>query len=128
MKDVTLPSGSTLKILSIPFSEAKALYQALLEEAKGIAFDAKTDLGSLMKQVFCVGFSSKKVDAALSVCLSRCTYNDLKIDASTFEPLKAREDYSIVCIEVVQDTIAPFTKGLYAEFARLLSTIESAQK
>lgn len=128
MKEVDLPSGAKLSILSIPFAEAKALYQAILEEGKGIAFDSSVDIASLVKQLFCAGFSSKKVDACLSICLSRCTYNSLKIDKDTFEPLEARSDYSIVCIEVIQDTVAPFMKGLYAEFARLLSAMQSSQK
>lgn len=125
MKEIPLPSGALLKISHTPFSESKALYQALLEELKEVAVDSKTDLTAMMKNVFCMGFSSKKVEAALSVCLKRCLYNELKIDDQTFEPASAREDYVKVCIEVVEENIRPFLKGLSVELKRVLLMIPS---
>lgn len=127
MRDVTLHSGAKLMVGNTPFAESKALYQVLLEEAKSIPFDSKTDLSALIKNIFCYGFSSKKVDAALEVCLKRCLYNGLKIDATTFEPASAREDYFKVCLEVVEDNISPFVKGLSAELSRLSAMIPNSQ-
>ena len=127
MKEIALKSGSVLKIGHIPFAEAKNLYQAVLEEAKSIKLSASTDITAMMKDLFCVGFSSKRVELALNEVMKRCLYNDLKIDDKTFEPLEARCDYSIVCVEVLMDVLAPFTKGLYAEFGRLLAMIENVQ-
>lgn len=131
MKEIKCPSGAILKISHTPFATSKALYQAVLEEIKDVKLQTNKEMGDIVKDIFCIGFSSKKIEAALNECMKRCTYNDgrgdLKIDDSTFEPVKNREDYSIVCVEIIQDNCLPFTKGLYAEFNRLLSMIPSIQ-
>lgn len=120
MKEIKLPSGAILKIGTTPFSVSKALYQAILEEMKGISLSSELQLNEIIKNIFCVGFSSKKIETALQECLKRCTYNagngDLKIEESVFEPLEAREDYSLVCVEVTVENIRPFMKGLFAGF------------
>lgn len=131
-KEVKLPSGATLKVQVAPFSDAKALYQAFLEEVKGISITSSTDLASVFKDLACVGFSSKKIEACLEQCFKRCTYDsgkgDLKIDKDTFEPLEAREDYAVVCMTVAKENILPFAKGLYAEYQQILQMIPNAQK
>lgn len=127
MKEIVLPSGAKLQILTITFVEAKALYQAILEEARTMSLSASTDFAAMIKDLFCIGFSSKKIESALKVCLSKCLYDGLKIDDGTFEPLQAREDYSIVCIEVIEDTIRPFTKGLSVKLGQLVPALQSAR-
>lgn len=129
MKEIKLPSGNVLQMGHTPFSESKALYQALLEEAKGVQFDSKQDFAAVIKDMFCAGFSSKKIEACLEVCLKRCLYAGLKIENldKMFDSKESRQDYSVICIEVVQENIGPFTKGLYAEFVRLMSILPSAQ-
>lgn len=128
VKEVKLPSGALLKIHPSPFSIAKALCQAVLKEAKGVEISSETELSSVYKDLFCAGFSSELIDRCLWDCMKRCTYNsgagDLKIDDQTFEPVKAREDYLTVCMEVAKENILPFTKSLMQEFSRILSTIE----
>lgn len=119
-----LPSGAVLKITLAPFAEAKALYQACLEEVKGLRVDPKEEMDvNLFKDLFCVGLSSKKIEAALAPCLKRALYNDLKIDDATFEPVEARQDYIVACFEIAKENIAPFAKSLYAEFSPLLAKI-----
>lgn len=130
-KDIKLPSGATLKVQPAPFAEAKALYQAVLEDLKAVAVGTKNELGSALKDVLCVGFSSPKIDAALNACLVRCIYNsgsgDFKIGKDTFEDIKAREDYVTVCMEVAEENLRPFLKGLMQAFAKLLSMIGNIQ-
>ncbi len=131
MKEIKLPSGATLKISQTPFAVSKALYQAILEEVKSVKISSNQEMSDVMKDLFCIGFSSKKIELCLQECFKRCTYNsgtgDLKIEDSTFEPVLNRSDYATVCIEVIQENIMPFTKGLYAEFTRLLAMMPSAQ-
>lgn len=132
MKEVKLPSGAVLKITPSPFAVSKALYQAVLREAKGISVSAKTELGNVFKDLFCTGFSSPEIEVCLWKCFERCTYNsgngDIKIDENTFEPVNAREDYTPVCMEVARENILPFGKSLYAEYLKLLATFENAPK
>jgi len=131
MISAKLPSGGTLKIEIAPFSDAKALYQAVLEELKGVHIGAKDEVANLFKDVACIGFSSKKIEAALEQCFKRCTVDygqgDLKIDGSTFEPVERRDDYLVVCMNVAKENILPFGKSLYAEYKAFLSMIEKNQ-
>lgn len=127
MTELKLPSGATLKLSPAPFGDAKALYQAVLEEMKSVEVSSTTDLASLFKNLACVGFSSKKIDACLWECFKRCLYNDLKIDKDTFEPVEARDDYMLVSIAVAKENILPFVKSLYAEYQQFLSMTEKSQ-
>jgi|SRR5581483_7115895 len=119
MKEVDLPSGAKLKISPTPFGISKALYQSILEEGKVLSLKSNLEIGDLLKEIFCLGYSSKKIEAALWECFKYCLYSDargeMKIDKDTFEPLSAREDYSIVCFEVALENIIPFLKGLFVE-------------
>jgi hypothetical protein len=128
MKEIKLPSGAQLKITPSPFADAKALYQAVLEDLRVLPISAGTDMASLYRDLFCIGFSSKKIEACLWECFKRCTYNagngDLKIDKDTFEPVSARDDYWTVCMEVAKENIHPFAKSLYAEYGHILATLK----
>ena len=115
-----MPSGAILKVVPASFAAAKDLYQALLEEAKGLAIKSDMDMAQVYKDLFCIGFSSKKIEAALWECFKRCTYGgtgaDLKVDKDTFEPIEARGDYVQACIEVAKENVLPFVKGLSSGF------------
>jgi len=126
MSDVIdLPSGAKLKVTPAPFKDAKALYQACLEELKGLNLDPKQEIdANFFKGLFCVGFSSQKIEAALYKCFQRCTYNGNRIvDDSIFEDVDARDDYFMVCFEVAKANIMPFTKSLSAKYAHILGEL-----
>lgn len=129
-KEVKLPSGAKLKITPAPFDDARALYQAVLKELKPISIAGKPDV-ELYKDLFCAGFASKEIEDALWVCFARVQYcdtrGDLKIDKDTFEPVKARDDYMQVCMEVAKENILPFVNSLYAEYGRFLAEMQKRQ-
>lgn len=121
MKELRLPSGAILKIGLASFAAAKSLFQAVSEEAKELKISAETEIDvSLMKDMFCVGISSKKIEAALWECMKKSTYNGLKITEETFEPEEARQDYLTVILEVAKENLAPFTKSLFAQYGDIL--------
>lgn len=123
-RKLKLPSGAELEIWISPFEDAKALYQALLEEAKGLKLNPKDEVDvNFYKDLFCVGFSSKKIEACIAKCFAKCTYNGARISNDTFEPVDNRQDYMVACFEVAQDNVAPFTKDLYAKLQGLMSVI-----
>lgn len=133
IKEVKLPSGATLKIGLPPFEVSLALKEAVLEEGRTIAITSKTEMAEVYKDLFCIGFSSKKIKACLWECFKYCQYNngqsgDLKIDKDTFEPLPAREDYMTVCMEVAKANIHPFVKSLYAEYGQFVTMILNDRK
>lgn len=125
-KIVKLPSGAELRITLAPFADSKALYQAVLEELKSLKLNEEDDIGAnLIKDLFCVGFSSKKIESALNKCFERVTYNDLKISSDTWEPIEARDDYMKACMEVAKENILPFVKSLSVEFSHVFPMIVS---
>lgn len=134
MKEVKLPSGAVLKVNPAPFSVAKSLYQSLLRVGINVAFESGAEIGELLKNLLCIGLSSPDIEKILGECFKRCTYDkgdgsgDLKINEDTFEPVKAREDYPVVCMAVGEENLAPFVKSLYAEFLKLLASAESGLK
>lgn len=123
MKEVKLPSGAILMVGLAPFADAKALYQAVLEEAKHLPFHNATGVPELLKNILCFGYSSRKIESCLNECLKRCTYDagkgPLKIDKDTFEPVESREDFPVVCFEVAYENIRPFGKSLSVVFEKL---------
>lgn len=126
MKETKLPSGAILKIQLAPFADSRALYQAILEEARGLKLDMSADVdGNFYKDIFCVGFSSKKIEACVWKCIERCLYNDLKMNLDTFEPEEARADYAVVLFEVTKENVSPFTKDLYAQFKLVTAMIQN---
>jgi|SRR6185312_5167261 len=130
MKELKMPSGAILRILDIPFAEALALNEAVVEELKGISFSSETEMGVLYKDLFCVGFSSKKIKACLWECFKRCTYDSgkgpLKIDHQTFEKEDLRQDYAEVCMEVAKAAIAPFVKAHSQKFFQILGALQAS--
>lgn len=128
MVEVKLPSGKVLKIQVAPFADSKALYQAFLEEVKGLRMDPTTEMDvNLWKDLLCLGLSSKKIEGALDPCLKRCLYGGLRIDNDTFEPVECRDDYFTVCFEVAKENILPFTKSLSQKYAHILDKLKSFQ-
>jgi hypothetical protein len=120
-----MPSGAVLKIMPAPFEQARGLFQAVLKEIRAVEIISDKLVMDLYKNLLTSSFSSKEVEKWLWACMVRCTYNldgkgDLKIDASTFEPERARGDYVTVCMEVARVNIDPFAKSLWSEFLNLL--------
>lgn len=127
MKAVKLSSGAELKIGVVPFPDAKVLLQTFLEEAKTVQIAGWDSHYNLVKDVFCVALSSRKLEAALWPCMERSLYNGVKVDAALFENVKVREDFIEVCYLVAQETLQPFTKSLYARFKEIFAQIEKFQ-
>lgn len=130
-REVKLPSGAVLKVQAASFEDAKTLYQAVLEESKSLEFKSGLDVSELLKSLLAYTFASKRIESALWVCFQNCIYNggagDLKIDKDTFQKVEAREDYPIVCLEVAEENIRPFTKSLSVVFNRIAGMIGNVQ-
>lgn len=122
---VVLPSGAKLMVQAAPFATAKALYHAILREMSLVRVSTKGDFEDMLKTAFCLGFSSPDIENCLWHCFERCTYNGLKIDGDTFEPLAHRADYTNVCVEVTKANVYPFVKSLFAQFSELVGQAEN---
>lgn len=113
-REVPLASGAVLHLQEAPFSEAKALYQAVLDELKPVRLNSHESNFDFFKDVACYAFSSPKIERALDKCLERCRYNEFKIDKNTFEGSGPRKDYVEVCILVAKENLEPFFQSLFA--------------
>lgn len=133
MREVTFDNGHVLNVNVAPFTEAKNLFEAVASELKGIPFNSSTDVLSLFKDLFCTGFSSRLVDAALWPCMARCTYNagdgaNGKVTRTTFEPETTRINYTRVVTEVIKENVGPFAKDLAYLLEQVSSAIGNYQK
>lgn len=128
-EDILLPSGSKLKVTLAPFVVARALYQAVLEELKTFHIDGNDEFDiNFFKDLFCTGFSSKKIEGCLDECLKRVLYNDRKVTLETWDDVKAREDYFDVLLEVARVNLAPFTRNLLSRYQGILENVDSFLK
>lgn len=129
MREIKLPSGAILKLQPSPFAVAKGLYQAVLREVKMVRVSTKEEVTAMLKDAFCIAFSSPEIEMHLWQCFARCTYNsgagDMKITEDTFEPVERRDDYMKVCMEVAKENLTPFLKSLFADFQSAITTIEN---
>lgn len=129
MKEIILKSGRKLKISLAPWKDARELYQAVASELIAVKADPKQELDTnFIKDLFCTMLASKKIEAALWLCMKRCLYNGERIQEETFEPAEAREDYLDICAEVAKENINPFAKSLYAEYGPLFQGLTSVLK
>lgn len=127
MQEVNMPSGAKLTISEIPFKVAKALFQSVTDEAKGLRMDPGADVDvNLFKDIFCTACSSRKVELALAECMKRAHYNGSTITDETWEPEAARGDYLAACYEVGKAALLPFTKSLSAQYGRALAALKGA--
>lgn len=126
-REVVLPSGRKLVIGNSPFAISKALYQSVLEEFGNLEISMDEGVPSLVKNIFCLGFSSKKIERCLDDCLKRVTVDSIRVNEETFEKVEHRQDYLDVCYEVALENLLPFTKSLYAKYQAVLKDLESFQ-
>jgi len=114
MKKVNLPSGAVLEIQLAPFGDANKLNKAIAKELKTLSLDSEMNLSDpvFLKDLVCTALSSDGIESCLWACFKRCTYNNEKISQDTFEKEESRQDYFIVCREVLQEQIGPFVKSL----------------
>ena len=129
MKEVKLPSGAILKIGLAPFRDGRELYQAVLNEAKGIDIDANQEIDSnFFKNIACYLFASKDIEDKLSKCFEKCLYDGQRITEETFEPEDARQDYFEVMILVAKENILPFGKALLSDYGHLFEEVTKGLK
>lgn len=130
MKTVTLPSGAELRIDLAPFADAKALYQAILEEGVKIKITSVEHAENVIKDLFCTVLSSKRIEESLYKCFQKSLYGGVRIANvnEVFESLEARGDYFQVCIEVARENIMPFMKDLYAQYGPVLENLKKLSR
>lgn len=122
-----LPSGAELKANLAPFSDAKALLQALAEE--GIELEIRGDQEvdyNFFKNIIFKALSSKKIEDCVLKCASRSVIEGVKITPDLFEAEDKRGDYYPMCLKVAEVNLLPFTKSLYAKLSPILEKLKSS--
>jgi hypothetical protein len=126
-KIVKLNSGAELKIQLPDFSESKELYKAFLAEMRYVEIKKGGDSLDLLKNIFCVGFVSDRMEKAMEKCFARCLYKGQKIDDAAFNTSESREDYVEIYFEVAKENLLPFGKSLFAMLNQALEILQSDQ-
>lgn len=121
---IKLASGAEMEIQIAPFPVAKALYQAVLTELQRVKVSLNGDAEDLLKNLFCVAFSSREIEDCIWACFERVLINKVRVNKNTFEPVEMRGDYIQACMEVAKINILPFGKSLFAEFSTFRGMIE----
>ena len=120
-------SGADVKINMADFITSmklkKAIQKALLVNKIDIASldfsELKSGAISSIFELVLTADSNEEVENAVFKCLARCTYNGMKIEVSTFEPMEAREDYYEVIIACLKENLSPFFKPLLSKLNAL---------
>ena len=128
MKEVTLPSGAILTVNEAPFEDAKSLHQVFLKEFSNVDMGSGVELGSMLKNAFCLIASSREFERALQKCVDRCLYNGEKITNEVFEPSEARADYTEVVYHVAFENLNPFMKGLFSRYSEVIKKMTESQQ
>jgi hypothetical protein len=133
MREVVFDNGHVLRINVASFSEAKALFEAVTAELRGVPVTSQTQILTLFKDLFCTGFSSRAIDSAIWPCFARCTYGEgegvfPKVTKATFEPEATRENYTRAYAEVLKENVGPFAKDLSYLLEQVSNAVESYQK
>lgn len=127
MIEKTLQSGKVLEITPAPFADAKDVYQIFLDEMQSLELDPEAEVDvNFLKGIFCKCLSSKKLEAAIWKCLSRCKYDGHKIIPDTFEDLDARADYIEICWLAGRENIEPFMRTLMQQYGHMLGVLKKA--
>lgn len=114
--EIEVPSGAKVVINVAPWEDAVLLQQAISREmAMGAGFNFAT---------FMVVSSSPAVYSALMKCLVRCTYNNEKITASTFNKEEARADYIPIVSACVKKNLGPLEAGLFSVLSELVEYVK----
>jgi len=117
---IDLPTGAVLDITLLPYEQAWDISQRITKVLETIDIDIKSidfknptysDVIGFKGPLFNI-LSSKEVLEAAKICLTRCTYNGLKIDSMTFESKESRKNFLPVMYHVLKENIAPFFEGL----------------
>lgn len=130
--DRELPSGAKLAGGLLPYGEAWAVSQTILNEIKrlnidvskidvdafsNVKLDAKFDRSHLelflaIKDPLCALLGSSKIVEAVDHCFKKLTYNNLRIGGQTFESKEARQDYLFAAYYALWENVSPFFAGL----------------
>ena len=133
MREVKLKSGATLTLRDTPFEKSKALFQAVVKNLKSVEISKGVNsyegfVGALLGSQL----SDNEIERCLWECMACCTYNagaaDVKVAPDLFEDETRRGDFIDVCLEVGQENLRPFMKGLWLALPHLLESLGNIPK
>lgn len=143
---MTLSSGSELNITVAPFATAHGLLKAILKAVKGMSVsndilgaDMSLDgirnspalFTQIVEKVLAIAVSPE-VEACLFECFFRATWNGERITRELFDDPKlgekAREDYYMICLKVIEANCKPFFKQTFSGLMVSTPTPAESQK
>lgn len=112
---LTKKGNKKLVIGVAPWAEAKRLKSAIERAAsrKGVTLSKEANIGQLVDAMLEID-SDDAVDAALGVCLARCTYAGSKITDTIFDNIEARGDYYEIITSCIKENLGPLVESLHS--------------
>lgn len=129
-----LPSGALLYISTSSMDDCDALFSALAKCTKGIplTLDMLSQDATIVKDVLAEALSSVEVKSALWKCMTRATYNGVKITKQLFDDEKmgdsARTDYFLIVFHVIKVNCAPFFGQIFSMWKARLGSAAATPK
>ncbi len=120
---VTLVSGAELEVTLASFAEGHRLFKVVTKELETVDFKEDT----VQKMAFKL-ISSESIEHALWPCMSRATYNKMKVNPDLFEDANVRGDFLSVAKEVLVFNLLPFSKGLDSVLSGFTAKSTETQK
>jgi hypothetical protein len=115
-----LPSGAYLDVTPLSYAQAWEVAQTVIKVVEKVQLDLRgIDFESLLatdiiafKGPLCAILGSPEMNNAVKLCFNRCSYNQVRIDDKTFEPVDARGDYLFAAFYALRENVYPFFGSL----------------
>lgn len=123
MRKIQLESKREFHFALASFSDARALYQLVAKEVKGVKVSKDLEVASVVKDIVLSLISSEEIAQKAMECSVKCLYgaDKDKVNDDLFEDEKAREDYIEIMTIVIMENIKPFTKTLMQKYEVIIT-------
>lgn len=119
-----LQSGKTLRFNISTFDNGKNLSQVIARELRTLNVSSITEIDeTLFLQMGLLGISSVEIENAIWLCFDKAVVDGDKLNKEYFKSVANREDYFEICSVIAKANLAPFMKGLYAQFQMLFQEV-----
>jgi hypothetical protein len=119
-----LPSGAVLEVTPLDCGDAYAIFQQVMKVIGLLDIDlSKLDMTKDFKAQDIIEFkrplaqllSNSELEKAAKKCLTKCTYDGMKVTEATWNPLNARQDYLFAMFFALKENCSPFLDGVFSD-------------
>ena len=122
--EIQLPSGAMLEVTPLDCGDSYAIFQQVMKVIGLLDIDlSKLDMTKDFRAQDVLEFkrplaqllSNAELEKAAKKCLTRCTYEGLKVTEATWNPLVARQDFLFAMFYDLKENCSPFLDGVFSD-------------